>query len=150
MLAIADMTRPSTEERLEVVDLCTGRTVLRTYVAHGQGSGGLMAERFGNEAGSHLTSLGLYRVGPAINSPRHGSALLLFGLDAGLNDRAREREIIIHGADYAGASYIATHGRLGRSWGCPAVPQADMEELVRLLADGGLLYVHHGTGIDRG
>lgn len=143
VLAIADMSRPSTEKRLVVIDLLTGRTLLHTYVAHGQGTGELMAEVFGNEEGSHRTSLGLYRVGSEIASPKHGQALLLHGLDAGVNDRALEREIIMHGADYVSEAFIAEHGRLGRSWGCPAVPRDTMSDLVRLLADGGLLYVHH-------
>ncbi|MBK6628045.1 MAG: murein L,D-transpeptidase catalytic domain family protein [Flavobacteriales bacterium] len=143
VLAIADMSRPSTEKRLVVIDLITGRTLLHTYVAHGQGTGELMAEVFGNEEGSHRTSLGLYRVGTEIVSPKHGQALLLHGLDKGVNDRALEREIIMHGADYVSEAFIAEHGRLGRSWGCPAVPRNTMSDLVRLLADGGLLYVHH-------
>ena len=143
VLAIADMSRPSTEERLVVIDILSGRVVMHTYVAHGQGTGELMAEVFGNEEGSHRTSLGLYRVGAEIMSPKHGQALLLHGLDQGLNDRALEREIIMHGADYVSEAFIAEHGRLGRSWGCPAVPRRTMSELVRLLAGDGLLYVHH-------
>lgn len=143
VLAVADMSRPSTEKRLVVVDLVKGDLLLHTYVAHGQGTGELMAEHFGNQEGSHRTSLGLYRVGAEIISPKHGQALLLYGLDPGLNDRALEREIIVHGADYVSEDFIAAHGRLGRSWGCPAVPRPDMPVLTRLLADGGLLYVHH-------
>lgn len=143
MLAIADMTRPSTEERLTVIDLDARRVVLRTLVAHGQGTGDLMAEHFGNTEGSHRTSLGLYRVGAEIISPKHGQAMLLHGLDKGVNDQALAREIIMHGADYVSEGFIAAHGRLGRSWGCPAVPRSEMATLVKLLGDGGLLYVHH-------
>ncbi|MDP2957682.1 MAG: murein L,D-transpeptidase catalytic domain family protein [Longimicrobiales bacterium] len=142
MLAIADMTQPSTAKRLYVFDLDTKRLVLRTWVAHGQNSGELMAERFSNRDGSHQTSLGLYRVGARIVSPKHGPALLLDGLDEGANDQALAREVIIHGADYVSAQFIAAHGRLGRSWGCPAVPRDDMARVIELLADGGLLYVH--------
>jgi hypothetical protein len=142
MLAIADMRRPSHEQRLVVVDLATQRVALRTWVAHGSGSGGVVAERFGNRHGSHQTSLGLYRVGPRIRSPKHGPALLLDGLDAGLNDQARAREVIIHGADYVSQKFIAQTGRLGRSWGCPAVPRAQMAQVIALLADGGYLYIH--------
>lgn len=141
-LAIADMSQPSTAQRLVLVDLATRDVVLRTWVAHGQGSGGLMAEHFGNAPESHRTSLGLYRVGAEIVSPKHGAALLLHGLDAGVNDQARAREIIIHGADYVSAQFIARTGRLGRSWGCPAVPRAEMERVIAALAGDGLLFVH--------
>ncbi|HSW28617.1 MAG TPA: murein L,D-transpeptidase catalytic domain family protein [Longimicrobiales bacterium] len=141
MLAIADMTQPSTAKRLFVLDLEERTLVLRTWVAHGQNSGELMAERFSNRDGSHQTSLGLYRVGADIVSPKHGRALLLHGLDQGVNDGALRREVIIHGADYVSAEFIAAHGRLGRSWGCPAVPRDDMARVIELLADDGLLYV---------
>jgi hypothetical protein len=142
MLAIADMSQPSTTQRLYVFDIATKRLVLRTWVAHGTNTGGLMAESFSNREGSHQTSLGLYRVGQEIVSPKHGPALLLHGLDDGVNDQARAREIIIHGADYVSSQFIAANGRLGRSWGCPAVPRDEMARVIDLLADDGLLYVH--------
>ena len=142
ILAIADMTRPSTEKRLFIIDLPSRRLLLNTYVAHGQKTGELMAERFSNRNGSHQTSLGLYRVGTEIVSPKHGAALLLHGLDANLNSLALEREIIMHGADYVSEAFIAAHGRLGRSWGCPAISRTDMPRMIELLADGGLLYIH--------
>ena len=142
MMAIADMSQPSTAKRLYVFDLETKQLVLRTFVAHGSNSGDLMAERFSNRDGSHQTSLGLYRVGTRIVSPKHGAALLLDGLDRGLNDGARRREVIIHGAPYVSAAFIARQGRLGRSWGCPAVSDEDMPKVIELLGDGGLLYIY--------
>lgn len=142
MLAIADMTQPSTAKRLYIIDLDRKTLMLRTWVAHGQGTGEVMARHFSNSHGSHQTSLGLYRVGAEIVSPKHGPALLLHGMDKGTNDQALAREVIIHGADYVSASFIAQHGRLGRSWGCPAVSREHMAKMIELLADGGLLYVH--------
>jgi hypothetical protein len=142
MVAIADMSQPSSAERFYVFDLENRKLVLRTLVAHGSGSGDLMAERFSNRDGSHQTSLGLYRVGSRIRSPKHGAALLLDGLDPGINDRARSREVIIHSASYVSSAFVARHGRLGRSWGCPAVPVADLPKIIDLLSDGGLLYVY--------
>jgi hypothetical protein len=144
VLAIADMTQPSTAKRLYIIDLERRSLLLRTYVAHGQKTGELMAEHFSNTHGSHQTSLGLYRVGAEIVSPKHGPALLLHGLDKGLNDQALPREVIIHGADYVSEDFIRQNGRLGRSWGCPAVTRGDMPKVIQLLADGGLLYVHAG------
>lgn len=144
ILAIADMTQPSTAKRLYIIDLERRSLLLRTYVAHGQNTGELMAEHFSNRHGSHQTSLGLYRVGAEIVSPKHGPALLLHGLEKGLNDQALPREVIIHGADYVSEDFIRQHGRLGRSWGCPAVTRDDMPKVIDLLAEGGLLYVHAG------
>ncbi len=144
MVMIADLRQPSTAQRLYVIDLEAKRLMLRTWVAHGQGSGDLTADRFSNRDGSHASSLGLYRVGSEIQSPKHGPALLLEGLDRGINDKARAREIIIHSADYVSQNFIDGHGRLGRSWGCPAVPREVIGQLIDLLADGGLLYVYGG------
>ena len=143
-LAIADLSQPSSAQRLYIIDMDARKVVLRTWVAHGQNSGDLTATKFSNRDNSHETSLGLYRVGAKITSPKHGPALLLDGLDKGVNDKALAREVIIHGAEYVGAPFIASHGRLGRSWGCPAVPPAEMARIIDLLADGGLLYVHGG------
>ena len=142
ILAIADMTQPSTAKRLYVIDLEKKELVLRTWVAHGQGSGELNCTSFSNREGSHATSKGLYRVGAEIVSPKHGAALMLHGLDRGINCQAESREVIMHGADYVSAAFIAQHGRLGRSWGCPAVSRAEMPRMIELLAGGGLLYVH--------
>jgi hypothetical protein len=141
-IAIADMSQPSTAQRLYVIDLHTAKLLLRTWVAHGQNSGGLMAERFSNRPRSHQTSLGLYRVGEQIRSPKHGAALLLQGLDEGVNDTAEAREVIMHGADYVSAEFIATRGRLGTSWGCPAVPRTAMKQMIDALAGDGLLFVY--------
>ncbi len=142
MLAIADMTQPSNAKRLYLIDLEKKELVMRTWVAHGQGSGELMCTSFSNREGSHATSKGLYRVGSEIVSPKHGAALVLHGLDRGVNCQAESREVIMHGAEYVSADFIAQHGRLGRSWGCPAVPRADMPRMIDLLANGGYLYVY--------
>lgn len=142
ILAVADMTRPSTEKRLFIIDLASRKLLLRTWVAHGRNSGDLRCTSVSDRVGSLQTSKGLYRVGKRIISPKHGDALLLHGLERNVNAHAEEREIIIHGADYVSAAFIAEHGRLGRSFGCPAVSRADLPEVVRLLADGATLYIH--------
>lgn len=143
ILAVADMTRPSTEERLFIIDLSARQVLLRTWVAHGRNSGDLYCTAVSNRSGSLQTSRGLYRVGAKILSPKHGDALLLQGLDAGVNSAAESREIIIHAADYVSAAFIADHGRLGRSFGCPAVSPEVMPRVVDLL-QGQLLYIFAG------
>ena len=140
IIAVADMTRPSTEKRLYIIDLDARKLLLRTWVAHGKNSGDLYCTSVSNTSGSLQTSKGLYRVGAKIISPKHGDALLLHGLDAGVNSAAESREIIIHAADYVGAGFIAAHGRLGRSFGCPAVAPEVMPKVISLL-EGQLLYV---------
>ncbi len=142
VIAIADMTMDNKEKRLFVVDLEKHKVLLRTWVAHGKGSGEDRCERVSDNVGSLCTCAGLMRVGDRIVSPKHGDAILLHGLEPGLNAHAEEREIIIHGADYVSAEHIRQHGRLGRSWGCPAVPQAVMPQLLRLLPEGSFLYIY--------
>ncbi len=140
IIAVADMTRPSTEQRLFIINLVSRKLLLRTWVAHGKNSGDLYCTSVSNASGSLQTSKGLYRVGEKIISPKHGEALLLHGLDVGVNSAAEKREIIIHAADYVGEDFIAQHGRLGRSWGCPAVAPEVMPKVIDLL-QGQLLYV---------
>lgn len=142
VIAIADMTRPSTEKRLFVIDLEQRKLLLRTWVAHGRNSGDLHCTSVSDVPGSLQTSRGLFRVGAEIVSPRHGAALLLHGLDRGSNDHAEQREIIVHGADYVGQAFIDAHGRLGRSFGCPAVAPEVMPWLIGALAGRGYLYIH--------
>jgi hypothetical protein len=101
-----------------------------------------MAVNFSNKHESHMSSTGFFRIMEPIVSPKHGQALLMEGLENGVNDNARKREIIIHGADYVSGDFIKAHGRLGRSHGCPAVSRADMKQVAGYLANGALLYIY--------
>ena len=143
-IAVADFSLPSDMPRFYVVDLVSGQVLLQTWVAHGKNSGDREAVHFSNEISSLQSSMGFYRIGEQFVSPKHGPALLLDGLEPGLNNRAKEREIILHGADYVSEEFIEKHGRCGRSHGCPALPREQMKTAMELLPPGSLLYVFGG------
>jgi len=144
VVAICDFTKTSDQKRFVVVDLDKKKVLSHTYVAHGQKSGDLKATSFSNEKESHKTSLGFFRVGSVIQTALHGPALLLDGLERGINDNARAREIIIHGAWYVCESFVRQYGYTGKSFGCPALPDEALKMLMPVLADGSLLYIYAG------
>jgi len=142
VLTVIDYSRPSTEPRLFVLDIAAGRVRYAERVAHGRGSGENATERFSNRDGSHMTSLGVFRAGESYLGG-HGVSLRLDGLEPGFNDRARERAIVLHGAGYVNAGVIASRGRLGRSWGCPAVRLEIARELIDTIKDGSLVVAYY-------
>lgn len=141
-LAVIDFSLPSTAQRLWIFDLQQRRLVLRDLVAHGQKSGENYATRFSNVVGSYRSSLGLFRAQESYFG-RHGYALRLDGLEPGINDRARERAIVIHGADYVDPTWIGRQGRIGRSQGCPAVRPEVVEKVVDHLKGGQYMFAYY-------
>ena len=140
-LAVIDYSRPSTEPRLWLLDVAAGRVLAVEHVAHGRGSGENHATRFSNIEGSVQTSLGLY-VAAETYYGGNGYSLRLDGLDPGFNDRARERLIVIHGARYVDPLLAGRQGRLGRSYGCPAVRPEVAREVIDHLKDGQLVFAY--------
>lgn len=139
-LTLIDFSQPSTEERMYVIELGTGNT--KSYLsAHGKNSGELMAERFSNEVGSNMSSLGIYLTGEEYNGS-NGLSLILRGKEP-TNSNAERRAIVLHGADYVSYDFIHRYGRLGRSLGCPAVNPAVVEDLVHKLSGGSVLFLYH-------
>ncbi len=140
-LTVIDYTLPSTQKRMSVYDLRSRSLLFEELVSHGRGSGRTMATSFSNSPDSHMSSLGLFRTGEAYVGS-NGYSLRLDGLDRGVNDRARERAIVIHGAPYVNAAMARANGYLGRSWGCPAVRPAIAHKLIDTVKGGGLLFAY--------
>lgn len=143
LLTLIDYSRPSTEKRLWVIDLVEEKVLLETLVAHGKGSDRAgEAVRFSNRSGSRASSLGLYEtLGTYIG--KHGYSLKLRGLEPGFNDNAEERAVVVHGAWYVSEAFAKQHGRLGRSWGCPAVDDRVAKRLIDRIKGGSLLFVYY-------
>lgn len=142
IISIIDFTKPSTEKRFWVIDIKRGKVLHHTLVAHGKNSGELYAKQFSNVVDSRKSSLGLYRTGKTYMG-KHGLSLKLHGLEPGVNDRAEQRAIVMHGADYVSESFVKRTGRLGRSFGCPAIPFEDHKTIINTLANGSCLYIHY-------
>lgn len=138
-LAVIDYAQPSTTRRLWLFDLDTRRLLLRDYVAHGRLSGENFATRFSNTLGSYQSSLGLFRTAESYRG-KHGYSLRMDGLEAGINDLARERAIVIHAADYVSPRWARRQGRLGRSLGCPAVRPEVARMVIDQLKGGQFLF----------
>nr|ARK13701.1 hypothetical protein A6C57_16290 [Fibrella sp. ES10-3-2-2] len=141
-LLIADMTQPSSAKRLYVLDLEKKEVLLRTYVAHGRNSGGLMATQFSNATNSNQTSLGFYRVMGRYHG-KHGLSLKLKGLEKGFNDNVFARNIVLHGADYVSEDTVRVRGQLGHSEGCPAIPNAITKLILGKVEGGACLFVYY-------
>lgn len=141
-LAVIDYSLPSTVPRMWVFDLSVPKLLHVEHVAHGQGSGGNFATAFSNEDGSHQSSLGLF-VAAETYVGENGYSLRMDGLEPGINHHARERLIVIHGADYVDPDRATKQGRLGRSWGCPALRRAVANGVIDSLKDGQLVFAYY-------
>ena len=141
-LTVIDFSVPSTERRLFVYDLRTRALLFTEHVSHGRNSGGNVPTMFSNEPESFKSSIGLYRTAEGYFG-KHGYSLRLDGLDKGFNDRARERAIVIHGADYVNAATAKVQGRLGRSLGCPALRPEIAKKVIDTVKEGGLVFAYY-------
>lgn len=154
-LGLIDFRLPSTLRRLWVIDLASGEILFHEHVAHGRGSGDAQASRFSNVSDSYTSSLGLFETLDSYNGA-NGYSLRLQGLEPGINDRAYQRAIVMHGADYVSEGFIKTAGRLGRSYGCPAVRAEIARPLIDTLRGHQYLYAYaedpgwHGTAASLG
>jgi hypothetical protein len=141
VLMVIDYTKPSTEPRLWVFDLSHTRVLFEELVAHGRNSGGNRAVQFSNEPGSLMSSLGVFLTADTYIG-KHGLSLRLQGLERGVNDKSMERAIVIHAANYVSERVGRHQGRIGRSWGCPAVRPEISRQLIETVQGGALLLAY--------
>jgi hypothetical protein len=144
VITICDFSQSSRNRRLYVVDLETRAILVNTYVAHGRRSGGEYAKSFSNKWSSHKSSLGFY-VTELSYTGKHGYALKIHGLEKGFNDKADRRNIVIHGSKYVGEGYLKSNKYNGRSFGCPAIPNADVKEVIEDMKGGSCFFIYHPT-----
>lgn len=141
-LTVIDYSRPSTERRMWVYDLRSRALLFEELVSHGRGSGVAMATSFSNLPESNRSSLGLYRAAETYTG-KHGYSLRIDGLEPGVNDKARERAIVVHAADYVNATAAKAQGYLGRSLGCPALRPEVSRRVIDAVKGGGLIFAYY-------
>ena len=144
ILSICDLSQSSRNKRLYVVDLETKKVLVNTYVAHGHNSGKEFANSFSNNPSSHKTSLGFY-VTQGTYYGNNGLSLKMRGMERGINDRANGRNIVVHGSEYVGPDFLQMNKFCGRSYGCPAVPADESENIIDLIKEGSCLFIYHPT-----
>lgn len=142
ILTLIDFSLSSNTKRLWVIDLATNTVLYNTLVAHGRNTGDEFANSFSNSGESYKSSLGFYATGEIYNG-KHGMSLKLDGLEKGVNNNARERAVVMHGADYVAESFIKNNHRLGRSLGCPAIPVAMTKEIINAIKNKSCLFIYH-------
>jgi L,D-transpeptidase catalytic domain len=142
LLTVIDYSIPSTQPRLFVFDLARHKLLFRELCAHGKNSGGVLTSFFSNDPGSEATSLGLFVTADTYVGG-NGVSLRLRGLEQGFNDMAWDRMIVLHGASYVSQEAIKVLGRLGRSWGCPAVPQQVAQKIINTIRGGSAVFAYY-------
>ena len=142
LLSVCDFSLSSNRKRLWVIDLDEKKILFNSLVAHGKGTGEEFAMSFSNTMDSHQSSLGFYITEQTYNGD-NGYSMRLFGMDKGYNDAALERCIVMHGANYVSEDFIRAEKRLGRSWGCPAVPRDLAQPIINTIKNGTCLFVYY-------
>lgn len=141
ILTVCDFSQPSDQKRMYIIDVKNYKVLMNTYVAHGRNSGLTYAERFSNRPESLQSSLGFY-VTKGTYFGKHGLSLKLSGQEKGINDNAEARAVVVHGANYIGDQRLGS-SYMGRSFGCPAVPQRQASTVINLIKNGTALFIYH-------
>ena len=142
LLTVCDFSLSSNKKRLWVIDMNERKVLFNSLVAHGKNTGEEFATNFSNIESSYQSSMGFY-ITEATYDGSNGYSLKLLGMDPGFNDAALQRAIVMHGADYVSEEFAAAHKRIGRSWGCPAVPRNLAEPIINTIKDKNVLFIYY-------
>ena len=141
VISVVDFTKSSKDTRFWIIDIKSKRVLFKTLIAHGRNTGDDMPVNFSNKPNSFMSSVGFYKTGQTYFG-KHGLSLKLHGLDKNFNSNAEARAVVMHGADYVSQDFVRRVGRLGRSLGCPAVPDALKEDIIATIKNNTCLYIH--------
>lgn len=141
LLTIADFSQPSSKKRLFVIDLKNETVLFNTFVSHGRNSGAAVATAFSNAPESFKSSLGFYVTGDTYKG-QHGYSLRLEGEEEGINDNAMSRGIVMHSAKYVSEQIAKLQGYVGRSLGCPAIPEKVHKQIIEVIKNGSCLFLY--------
>jgi hypothetical protein len=142
IITVIDFSKPSDQKRLFVIDLKKNKLVMQSLVAHGRNSGLEYATSFSNETDSHKSSLGFYVTMGTYNGD-HGYALKLKGCEKGFNNNAYNRAIVVHGSEYVTDDFLKSNGFLGRSFGCPALPEKLTKKIIDVIKNGSCFFIYY-------
>jgi hypothetical protein len=146
IVSIVDFSQPSNKKRLFIIDMKNYKVLFNTLVAHGKNSGRETATSFSNKGESHKSSPGFYITGETYQG-KNGFSLKLEGVEAGINDNAFSRGIVVHGADYVSDAFVKRQGYIGRSQGCPAIPGQFVYPVINTIKNGTCLFIYHPSYI---
>jgi hypothetical protein len=141
VLSIIDFTKPSSEKRLFILDVKSFKILFNTYVAHGRNTGEAFANKFSNKPDSYQSSLGFY-ITEGTYTGKNGYSMQLEGMENGFNNKAGERAIVVHGAPYVSEGFIRARGYIGRSHGCPALPENLNKPIIEKIKNGSCLFIY--------
>ena len=141
VLSIVDFSLPSSHKRLFVINIKSQELIFYDYVAHGKNSGATIAKSFSNKINSLKSSLGFFVTKNTYNG-KNGLSLALDGKEKGINDHALARAVVIHGAPYVNENFATQKNGIGRSWGCPAVPEKINASLIETIKDGSCFFIY--------
>jgi len=141
LLTIADYSQSAKNKRLYVIDVKEGRLLYNTFVSHGRGSGSEFAADFSNAQNSNKSSLG-FMVTAETYTGTAGYSLRLDGVEDGINNQVRIRNVVMHGSKFVNYERIYERGTIGNSLGCPAIPLSDHKLVIDKIKGGSCLFIY--------